>query len=386
MNGERLRIGELLIEAGVLNHVKLREALDLQRSDPQPLGRILVESGLVTEAQLIQALSRQLSIPWVSLWHVDVPQGLLDLISREDAERLRVLPIYVRTIRGEPPALFVAVDDPTNEDGLAFVRESAGMAVRPMIAGPTDLQNAIRSLYGDEDDESEEEAIGRPVAPPVPSRPSGPPPPPPPRRTPSTRPVAAPAPEADETGEPILLEEPLDEPPEAHPEDTAVDGALPAVAQAAAPDAAVAGASPDAPVAGDAPAPPPDATSPGASPESSPPADEDAPPADPDQARVRPRRRHALAFTFLDGTSIMLGATPPAAAPPGTAGDAADPTTVAGLAEALRRYAADPASAEPLGERGTVRILASILELLGRKHLVEDEEIRAMVDRIRRGD
>ena len=53
MEEKRLRIGELLIEAGVLNHGKLREALDLQKQEPRPLGVILVESGFVTEAQLI---------------------------------------------------------------------------------------------------------------------------------------------------------------------------------------------------------------------------------------------------------------------------------------------------------------------------------------------
>ena len=177
MEEKRLRIGELLVEAGVLNHGKLREALDLQKQQPRPLGVILVESGLVTEAQLIQALSRQLSIPWVSLWHVDVAPELLAIVSREDAEKHHLLPIYARTVTGEKPALFVAMDDPTNQDALEFVREAAGIEVRPMIAAPTDLRQAIRVLFGGEEEEDEEPP---PAPPAITPRRSAPPPPPPP--------------------------------------------------------------------------------------------------------------------------------------------------------------------------------------------------------------
>ena len=54
------RIGELLVEAGVLSQSQLEQALFAQRKDGRKLGQLLIELGLVSEIQLTQTLSRQL--------------------------------------------------------------------------------------------------------------------------------------------------------------------------------------------------------------------------------------------------------------------------------------------------------------------------------------
>ena len=70
------RIGELLVEGGVLSQSQLEQALFAQRKDGRKLGQLLVELGLVSEIQVTQTLSRQLSVPWVSLYHVDFSRSL----------------------------------------------------------------------------------------------------------------------------------------------------------------------------------------------------------------------------------------------------------------------------------------------------------------------
>jgi hypothetical protein len=395
MEEKRLRIGELLIEEGVLNPGKLREALEIQKQNHRPLGQILVETGFVTEAQLIQALSRQLSIPWVSLWHVDVAPELLSIVSREEAEKYRLLPIYARTVRGEKPALFVAMDDPTYQDALEFVREAAGMEVRPMIAAPTDLRQAIRALYAGEEEEEEEEAAL--VAPPITGRRSSPPPPPPPPRAAMLQPpaedrfvVQAAADAAHDDA--LELTEPAgdDEEGEEH--------AAPAESAPSAPDTDV-GARPKTepppaePPPGAAPAP---ALAPGAVEESGPAAPSflvpgaieggathaaalrdstGAPDVFEQQEPPAPVRkpRHALAFTFLDGTSIAIGA------PSGP--DVVPSLTLDDLVRTLRRYADDPYVPEPYGPRGLSRVVAAILELLAKKALISEVELAEAIGR-----
>ena len=64
-------IGELLVEAKAITREKLEEALRIQREPGKKLGQLLLERGLVTEAHLTQCLSFQLSVPWVSLYHID---------------------------------------------------------------------------------------------------------------------------------------------------------------------------------------------------------------------------------------------------------------------------------------------------------------------------
>lgn len=351
MANERLRIGELLIEAGVLNHAKLREALDLQRASPRPLGRILVEAGLISEPHLVQALSRQLAIPWVSLWHVDVPPELAALLAREEAERHRVLPIYVRNVAGEHSSLFAAIDDPTNQAALEFMESKAGMPVKPMIAGPTDLSNAIKTVYGDEDEDVEDEPAPLPPPAPIPLRriSSVPPPPPPPlrRKTSDAHAAADEAPAAGGDREatvraPTSIEESASGPVPPPPE-VAIESAL------AEMEAAQRGVP-----AEDAVAPP------------GPPPEE---PVEPERARVRPRLRRAIAFTFLDGTTLSLGVADAVERPE------ADDVSIAALVAALRRHADDPAYPAPMGPRGAHRVLAAVIDILARKRLLTEQEL-----------
>src|ERR1019366_8527177 len=74
------RIGELLVDGGIISQSQLEQALFAQRKDGRKLGQLLVELGLVNEVQVTQTLSRQLSVPWVSLYHVDFSRSLLNLV------------------------------------------------------------------------------------------------------------------------------------------------------------------------------------------------------------------------------------------------------------------------------------------------------------------
>src|SRR5262249_54582464 len=120
----------------------------LQGSEGKRLGALLVERGLINETQLTQILSHQLSVPWVSLLHIEFSRQLLNLVPIDVAERFCLVPIYVRHVRHQGETLYVARGDPTNEDGLRACREHSGLRVRAMIAPPSDIRSAIRVYYG----------------------------------------------------------------------------------------------------------------------------------------------------------------------------------------------------------------------------------------------
>lgn len=148
MTAPRVRIGDMLVAAGMLTPEKLGEALAAQKQEGKRLGTLLVERGFVSEEKLVQILGSQLSVPWVSLYHVDFSRQLLNYVPRELAEKYCLVPVYVRTVRHEGDILFVAMDDPTNEDAIAAVAAAAGLPARPMVAAPSDIRNAIRVYYG----------------------------------------------------------------------------------------------------------------------------------------------------------------------------------------------------------------------------------------------
>lgn len=142
-----LRIGDMLVAAGFVTEEQVCEALTEQRSTGRRLGEELVSLGFVTEVQLIQVLSNQLSVPWVSLHHIEMTRELLDLVPAEIADRYGLIPVYKRAVRREGETLFVAMDDPTNEDAIREVSRACGLPVKPMVAPPTDIRNAIRVYY-----------------------------------------------------------------------------------------------------------------------------------------------------------------------------------------------------------------------------------------------
>jgi type IV pilus assembly protein PilB len=160
MQTPRVRLGELLVEAQVVSRQQLDEVLELQKRDGRRLGTLLVESGLVTETQVTQILSQQLSIPWVSLYHIDFSRQLLNLVPQATAEKYCLVPIFVRRVRGFGDTLYVAMDDPTDESAQKEVAQYSGLPVRAMIAPPSDIRAAIRVYYtGGADTASLSEAV-----------------------------------------------------------------------------------------------------------------------------------------------------------------------------------------------------------------------------------
>ncbi len=148
MEPTRLRLGELLVDARIITPEQLAEVLEVQKEDGRRLGILLVERGLVNETQLTQILSQQLSVPWVSLYHVDFSKRLLSMVPRDVASKYCLVPIYVRHVRGQGDTLYVAMYDPTNVEALRICAAWSGLPTRAMIASPSDIRNAIDVYYG----------------------------------------------------------------------------------------------------------------------------------------------------------------------------------------------------------------------------------------------
>lgn len=144
---DRTRIGDLLVAAGFITEAQVKDVLSSQKQSGRRFGEEVVARGFVSEVQVTQILSNQLSIPWVSLYHVEFTRDLLNLVPAELAETYCVIPVYVRSLRREGDTLYVAMDDPTNEDALNKVREVSGMPVRVMVAPPSEIRDAIGVYY-----------------------------------------------------------------------------------------------------------------------------------------------------------------------------------------------------------------------------------------------
>jgi type IV pilus assembly protein PilB len=202
----RLRLGDMLVEAGLISEEQLGSALSSQKASGRKLGQELVALGFLTEVQMTQVLSNQLSVPWVSLYHVELTRELLTLLPAQVAESCGAIPVYVRKVRNQGDTLFVAMDDPTNAQALKLLEDATGLPVKPMVAASSELQDAIRVYYFG--------GKPRPAATPAKTDEKKPPPPPPTAKgePPQTEPQAEPKaePQAEPKAEPKV--EPRAEP------------------------------------------------------------------------------------------------------------------------------------------------------------------------------
>ncbi len=141
------RLGDILIEQGVLSQDQLRIALTEQRKTGEQLGRIIVSLGFTTEAIVRDALSEALGQESVDLHKVVVDRDALKLVPKEVARRYRVLPIAVDNMRH---LLTVAMADTSNVVALDQLRAILGgrVEVRPLLAGESEIESAIDQFYG----------------------------------------------------------------------------------------------------------------------------------------------------------------------------------------------------------------------------------------------
>ncbi len=107
---QKIRLGDLLIEQGLLTQEQLKLSLDQQKSTGRKLGRVFVESGYVTEDGISNALARQLRIAFINLNSFTPKPDLIRLLPEAPARRFRAL-VLDETPEGR---LLIGMSDPTD--------------------------------------------------------------------------------------------------------------------------------------------------------------------------------------------------------------------------------------------------------------------------------
>lgn len=141
---QTIRLGELLLKAGVIQPQDLERALAEQRRWGGRLGTTLVRMGVLTEDLLVKALARQLGLPRANLEAIQVPAQLLARIDRAECERQVLVPLaYVQ----DKKTLLVAVADPSNVVAMDDLGRRVGLKVEPYLAGETAIRAALTRLF-----------------------------------------------------------------------------------------------------------------------------------------------------------------------------------------------------------------------------------------------
>ena len=189
---KKLRLGEILKQAGIIDDFQLNSALSYQRHWGGRFGESLIKLGYLSEDKLQNFLARQFDLPQIELFGRKIPEDVLAYIPVDKAREFHVLPVERRELSGTMH-LVVAMTDPTNlmvTDSLQFM---TGCRIKAALASEEAIGSAIDRSYGTEIDDQEEldfalEDLAEPPKPVEPPAPIAPP-----EQVVVTEPVAPPA-------------------------------------------------------------------------------------------------------------------------------------------------------------------------------------------------
>ena len=143
MGLKRKRLGEILIDGGVITPQQLDEALRIQKELGMKLGETLIHLGYAQEDNILLTMKKQLNLPILDLSKLIVADEVIRLLPEGVARKYEVVPVDFKQDR-----LIVALNDPTNYFALDDIRLAAGRLIQPVLARRNDILRAIDRYYG----------------------------------------------------------------------------------------------------------------------------------------------------------------------------------------------------------------------------------------------
>ena len=136
------RIGEVLLERGLINHKELEQALAYQKEHGGLMGQVLIHLGFITEQEVALALTAQYGFPYLPLDNYEIDSELTELIPEPVARQYCLIPID-----RIGNALTLAMADPSNVRAIEDVELLTKCVVQTFVSTPTEIRKAIDRHY-----------------------------------------------------------------------------------------------------------------------------------------------------------------------------------------------------------------------------------------------
>lgn len=137
------RLGDLLVEDGLLSRELLESSIEENENSGMKLGQFLVSSGVVAEDRIVESLSRQLEIPQLAETDMQPNAVMAELIPQSMADQYQIVPL-----RDESMGLVCAMIDPMDLQSLERVEEIVNKPVDPIICTTAQFEELCKVLYG----------------------------------------------------------------------------------------------------------------------------------------------------------------------------------------------------------------------------------------------
>jgi MSHA biogenesis protein MshE len=140
---KKIRLGDLLVEHGLITNDQLMQALAEQKSSGQKLGRVLMDKGYVKEDKVLELVSRQLQIPYIDLKRFQFDAETIKLIPEMISRRYRAIALK------EMPdgALLVGMADATDIFGYDEIAKQVKRPILQAVVKESELIEAVDMVY-----------------------------------------------------------------------------------------------------------------------------------------------------------------------------------------------------------------------------------------------
>ncbi len=139
----RKKLGEILVEGGLLTQKQLEEALPFQKKSSLKLGQFLVREGIVSESQIVDLVSNQLRLERYRPDKYTIDVDLANLLPADIAHKYQAAPLQKSGL-----LLTIAMMDPLDINGLDAIEVYTNCEVEAIICTEQHLNQLLNSLYG----------------------------------------------------------------------------------------------------------------------------------------------------------------------------------------------------------------------------------------------
>lgn len=137
------KIGDMLIDQGLITDAQLKEALEEQRITGEKLGEIIVNKGWLTHEEFDRALSVQTGITTFDLQGYIIEPDVIKLVPEDMSRKYKLIPVFLVDNN-----LTVAMTNPTNVFIIDELHRKTGYTIEPVLANEIEIRSAQDQYYG----------------------------------------------------------------------------------------------------------------------------------------------------------------------------------------------------------------------------------------------
>ncbi|MDD6811430.1 MAG: ATPase, T2SS/T4P/T4SS family [Lachnospiraceae bacterium] len=143
---KKIRLGDALVNSGVITEEQLQKGLQLQKGSGRKLGETLVDEGITTEENIVKALSDQLNLDTVDLQNTTISEEVLKLIPANVLKKYKIFPFEYAA--ESPNILRVAMSDPMDMEAMDDINIITNLQVEPVVSTTRSIMLALDKYYG----------------------------------------------------------------------------------------------------------------------------------------------------------------------------------------------------------------------------------------------